>query len=254
MSFGALTYGVNMKISRINIIISAMLSALLCLSACKSNKTDDSGAKADVADTENPATDNVEKSQPEQANEKPAEALEKDAPQPNAPADSQAKSLPAYQYSGEDTIHKAVADYLTHEIAKNFDPSDVCIPSISIVGTDTSNSEDTLVWGDFWIFNYKLENDTLLTQSGGSYPGLMHLKKSDEGYTVTTMDVVADGADNLKSAKEIFADKYEDFHKINSNQDEREKIRLQFISDYVKANQLSITKVKDSGWDPVQLP
>ena len=60
--------------------------------------------------------------------------------------------------------------------------------------------------------------------------------------------------DKVKRLKEIFGDKYDDFHKINSNQEDREKIRLQFISDYVKANKLPITKIKDFGWDPVTLP
>ncbi len=175
-------------------------------------------------------------------------SLSKSTPNP------QAKSLPPYQYPGNDPIHKAIADYLTHEIAKNFDPSDVCIPSMTIIATDTTNPDDTLAWGDYWVFNYKLDQNTLLTESGGSHPGLIHLKKSDESYTVTSMDLVADGSDNLQSAKKIFGDKYDDFHKINSSQDEREKVRRQFISDYVKSNNLPITKVKDFGWDPVDLP
>ena len=221
------------------------LSALLCLASCKSSQTDAPEAKPDNAETQTP--------QSEQPTNKTAEAIVNTGVQ-NTQADSQIKSLPAYQYPREDAIHKAVADYLTREIAKNFEPSEVSIPSFSVVGTDASNPEDTLVWGDFWIFNYKLDNDILLTESGGSYPGLMHLKKSGDNYTVASMDIVADGADNLKSAKEIFADKYEAFHKINSNHDEREKVRLQFISDYVRANQLSIKSIKDSGWDPVELP
>ncbi|MBQ9817206.1 MAG: hypothetical protein IJM59_07070 [Proteobacteria bacterium] len=245
-----------MKFSRtkIIIIIAAALSMLLCFTSCKTNKTDAHETKSESVE-QPPDAEKVADTQPVQAAEKPAD----DAPAANqgarnAPEDSPANPLPAYQYPGDDPIPKAISDYLTHEIAKNYPPADVCIPSFSIVGTNASNPDDTLVWGDFWIFNYKLENDTLLIESGGSHPGLMHLKKTDDGYTVTKMDVVADGADNLKSAKEIFADKYDDFHKINSNQDEREKIRLQFISDYVKANKLSITKVKDSDWDPVLLP
>ena len=240
--------------TKIIIIIAAALSILLCFTSCKTNKTDAPETKSESVE-QKPDAENVPDTPPDRAAENAADdapAANPDAQ--NAPKDSQAKPLPAYQYPDDEPIPKAIADYLTHEIAMKYAPADVSIPTFSIVGTDASNPEDTLVWGDFWIFNYKLENDTFLTESGGSHPGLMHLKKSDDGYTITKMDVVADGADNLKSAKEIFADKYDDFHKINSNQDEREKIRLQFISDYVKANKLSITKVKDSGWDPVLLP
>ncbi|MBO4351290.1 MAG: hypothetical protein J6A01_10140 [Proteobacteria bacterium] len=251
-----------MKLSRINIIMIFViaLSMILCFSSCKANKADTPQDKVDSAEDQKLDTQNADDTQPEQANEKQAKEDpntkpgDQEAPSANAPADSLPKTLPAYQYLANDPIQKAVADYLTHEIAKNFAPADVSIPSISIVATDTSNPDDTLVWGDFWIFNYKLENDMLVTESGGSHPGLMHLKKADESYTVTKMDIVADGSDNLKSAKEIFGDKYDDFHKINSNQDEREKIRRQYISDYVKNNKLSITKIKDFGWDPVELP
>ena len=248
-----------MKPSRTNkfIMIAVAFVMMLCLSSCKANQSDAPEIKADSANTQKPDTADVDIPKPKQAGEQLAQdntIIEPDghqAPSVNAQADS---PLPAYQYPQNDPIHKAVSDYLTHDIAKNYAPSDVCIPSISIVGTDTSNPDDTLVWGDFWVFNYKLENDTLLTESGGSHPGLMHLKKSDDNYIVTKMDIVADGSDNLKSAKEIFGDKYEDFHKINANQDEREKVRLQFISDYVKFNKLAITKIKDSGWEPVDLP
>ena len=241
------------------IIIAAAISIMLCFTSCKANKTDST-------ETQPPAAANVNSAQTEQANSPQAksddnpgkDAADMNAPNPSAepiaPSDDPLKSLPAYQFPGDEPIPKTVADYLTREIAKNYDPSDVCIPSMTIVATDTSNPEDILVWGDFWVFNYKLENDTLLTESGGSHPGLMHLKKTDEIYTVTKMDQVADGADNLISAQKIFGEKYDDFHKINSNQDEREKVRRQFISDYVKMNKLPIKKVKDAGWDPVELP
>ena len=242
-----------MKFLRTPIIITVAFALMLGITSCKANKMDSPEAKTDSANIQKPDTASANDTQPNQTDEnQPIEDPnvnldDQKAPSANAPTDMQVKILPAYQYPGNDPIHKAVADYLTHEIAKNFAPSDVSIPSISIVGTDTSNPDDTLV-------NYKLEIDTLLTESGGSHPGMMHLKKSGEGYAVIKMDIVADGSDNQKSAKEIFGDKYEDFHKINSNQNEREKVRLQFISDYVKSNKLSVTKVKDFGGEPVDLP
>lgn len=234
-----------MNLSRINKIWVgvAACAMMLGLVSCK--------AKTDSAETQAPAAASANEAQSEQA------AVPEEKPAPEVVADAKelaANSLPAYQFAADDPLQKAIADYLIREIGKNYEPSDVCIPSMTIVATDATNPEDTRVWGDFWIFNYKLNGDTLETASGGSHPGLVHLNKSDEGFVVTKMDVVADGADNLKSAKEVFGDKYDDFHKINSNQEAREKVRLQFISDYVNANKLSITKVKDFGWDPVVLP
>lgn len=164
------------------------------------------------------------------------------------------QSLPAYQYPGDDPIHKAVTEYIVSEFGSHFPKSDICIPSMTIIHTDTSNPDDILVWGDFWVFTYKLDNDTLLNESGGSFPGLIHLKKSGENYTVTKMDVVADGADNLKSAKIIFGKHYDAFLKINSNDSEKTRVRMKMIYDYINSNKLPIAKIKDSGWNPVELP
>ena len=236
-----------MKLSQIRLILVCVTACamMLCMTSCKASKTE-------TADTTTPAVSSANQAEPEQA--KTSSEDDKVPAETAAVNDAAANGLPAYQFSGEDPIQKAIANYLIHEIGKNYEPSDVCIPSIAIVGTDSTNPDDIRVWGDFWIFNYKRNNDMLETASGGSYPGLIHLKKADDIYIVTKMDVVADGSDNLKSAKEIFGDKFDDFHKINSNREEREKIRLQFISDYVKANKLPITKTKDFGWDPVTLP
>ena len=147
-----------------------------------------------------------------------------------------------------------VDDYLVNEIGKNYAQGDVCIPYAYVVSTDESNPNDILVWGDFWVFNYELSGDTLKTVSGGSHPGLMHLKKTDNGYEVTSFDAVADGADNLPSAKKIFGDKYDAFWEINSNQEKREDLRLHYTADYVKKHNLSATMLQDYGWPAVVLP
>ena len=151
-------------------------------------------------------------------------------------------------------IIEVVDNYLVEEFGKQYAQADVCIPFSTVVATDETDVQDIKVWGDFWVFNYNIAGDTLKTASGGSHPGLIHLKKGDKGYEVTGFDQVGDGSRYDPTAKKIFGEHYEAFHKINSNQDEREKVRRQYISDYVKNNKLSITKVKDFGWDPVDLP
>ena len=54
--------------------------------------------------------------------------------------------------------------------------------------------------------------------------------------------------------EKIFGDQYEAFHEINSNQEKRESIRLQFIADYAKKNNLPVKMVQDYGWPAVELP
>ncbi len=148
----------------------------------------------------------------------------------------------------------AVADYLVNAIGKNYAEGELCIPSPFVISADYGDPEDVKVWGDFWVFNYNQSGDTLKTVSGGSHPGLMHLKKTDKGMEVTSFEVVEDGAGNLESAKKIFGDHYEAFHEVNSNQEKRESIRLQFIADYVKKNNLPVKMVQDYGWPAVELP
>ena len=161
--------------------------------------------------------------------------------------------LPAYKYPGDDKLMAAVYEYIAEECSKDYEKADVSIPVVNLVDTDDSDPEDIKVWGDFWINNYKLEGDTLMTQSGGSYPGCIHLKKSGDDYEVTEMEVVGDGSEYLPTARKIFGNRFDDLTKVMDDE-KRSEIRGQIIADYVKANDLKITKYQDFGWDPVDLP
>ena len=156
--------------------------------------------------------------------------------------------------SDAELCNAAVDNYLVNVIGKNYAEAKYCIPCPIIISTDDGNKDDVLVWGDFWVFNYDIAGDTLKCVSGGDHPGLMHLKKTDKGMEVTNFDVVEDGAGNLESAKKIFGDQYEAFQEINSNQEKRESIRLKFIADYAKKNNLPVKMVQDYGWPAVELP
>ena len=154
----------------------------------------------------------------------------------------------------EPTCFTAIDDYLVNEIGKNYAQSDVCIPYVYVVSMDETNSDDIRVWGDFWVFNYELSGDTLKTASGGSHPGLMHVRKTENGFEVTSFDAVADGADNLPTAKKIFGDKFGAFSELNSDQERREEKRMQITADYVKKHNLSAKLLQDFGWPAVELP
>ena len=108
--------------------------------------------------------------------------------------------------SEEELCNVAIENYLVNVIGKNYAEAEYCITSPFIVSTDNGNKYDVLVWGDFWVFNYDLSGDTLKTVSGGNHPGLMHLKRTDNGYEVTSFEEVEDGAGNLESSKRIFGD------------------------------------------------
>lgn len=148
----------------------------------------------------------------------------------------------------------AVANYLENVIGKQYAEGQYSISSPFVISTDNGDLQDVKVWGDFWVFNYNVSGDTLKTVSGGNHPGLMHLKKTENGYEVASFEAVEDGAGNMESAKRIFGDKFDSFWEINSLQEKREDIRLHSIADYVKAHNIPAKMVQDYGWPAVALP
>lgn len=138
--------------------------------------------------------------------------------------------------------------YLTDSIGSHYAEGEHCVPAYSIVAADESRSDDILVWGDFWVFHYNQVGDTLKCVSGGSHPGLMHIRRTDKGFAVTNFDCVEDGSGNIPSAKRIFGEKYEAFHAINSDADKREVVRHDMLAAYVSKHGLSATMYQDYGW------
>ena len=162
--------------------------------------------------------------------------------------------LPAYVYEGNDPYTEAVCDYLIGDVASLYSDADVFLPIPTIIAVDDSDKDDIKVWGDFWVFGYDLDEDTLLCVSGGNHPGLMHLSADGDSYTVASFDVVPDGSDFDAKAKEIFGSNYDAFVKAESDDKTREKVRSEIIKGYVNANDLAVTAYQDTGWDPVPLP
>ena len=154
----------------------------------------------------------------------------------------------------KDTTYLLAIDrYLTNEIGKKYAEAEYCVPFHSIVDVDESNKEDIQVWGDFWVFNYNQVGDTLKTISGGNHPGRIHVRQTDAGFEVIGFDQVADGADNLTSAKQIFGDNYDAFHAVQSDEQKREQLRAEVLADYVKAHNLTVTLYQDYGWPAKEL-
>ena len=158
-----------------------------------------------------------------------------------------------YGYSGTDPIEAEVYKYVAEELSKGFDKAEYSIPVVTIIDTDASDENDIRVWGDFSVNNYNVDGDTLKCVAGGNFPGCIHIAKDADGYKVTSMDQVKDGGEFESSAKEIFGDRYDEFMKVNSDNDSREALRAQIASVYTKAHDIPVTKYQDEGWDPVDL-
>ena len=153
-----------------------------------------------------------------------------------------------------DTYFKAIERFMTDSIGAFYSSGEFCIPCVQYVATDESNADDILVWGDYWVFNYNLDADTLKTVSGGSHPGLMHVKQTGDQFAVVGFDRVGDGSDYLPSAKRIFGDKFDKFQAIYSDADSREEHRAATIAQFVKKHNIPATFYQDFGWPAIELP
>ncbi len=153
----------------------------------------------------------------------------------------------------ETNYFSAIDRYLVDSIGSQYAKGEHCVPIHSIVRVDERNAEDILVWGDFWVFNYNQVGDTLKCVSGGSHPGLLHIRQTEKGFEVTAFDQVEDGSRYLPTAKKIFGDKFNAFKTINSDEKNRERLRAEVLATYAKKNGLAVTLYQDYGWPAKKL-
>lgn len=173
----------------------------------------------------------------------------------NANADKAAEDTVAVEANQSgDKLMDAINRYLTDSIGSQYSQGDMCIPIIAMTCSDGMKGDSIFMWGDFWVFNYKVVGDTLKTVSGGNHSGKMLLKSDENGeYQVVSFEQVEDGSGNLESAKRIFGEYYDAYHAANSDEQYREKARAITVADYVKAHNLPVKYYQDFGWPAVEL-
>ena len=152
-------------------------------------------------------------------------------------------------------VADAVARYLRETVAPNYGGEwEHCVPFVRIVATDASDPSDVRAWGEFRVFNYRLEDDTFHFVSGGNHPGLMHLRETDGALSVVSFDPILDGSEYTPSAKRIFGKQYKAWMALVADDESLEAARLRDLADYAALNDLPAKFAKDYGWDPVPLP
>jgi len=150
---------------------------------------------------------------------------------------------------GETTYFPAIDRYLVDSISSHYAEADIRVPLPTVVAVDESNSEDIKVWGEFWVMNFNQVGDTLKMVSGGSHAGLMHIRQTEKGYTVTGFEQVGDGSLFVKTAKKIFGDKYDAFVAVYSDHEKRNRHHEELLAEYVKRHHLTATMYQDNGQD-----
>ena len=157
--------------------------------------------------------------------------------------------------TGSDAFWLVMEQYLVDSIGVHYAKGEICIPSVTALIIDETNRDSLLVLGDFRVFNYNQVGDTLKWVSGGSHPGKMVFQKDEKGeYVVTLFDQVEDGARNNESAKRIFGDMYNYFDSVNRDEKSRERIRAEYIANYVKEHNLPVKYYQDFGWPAKEIP
>ena len=149
----------------------------------------------------------------------------------------------------ETTYFPAIHRYLVDSISSQYAEADIRVPLPTVVAVDESNGEDIKVWGEFWVMNFNQVGDTLKMISGGSHAGLMHIRQTEKGYTVTGFEQVGDGSLFAKTAKKIFGDKYDAFMAVYSDHEKRNRHHEELLSEYVRKHHLTATMYQDNGQD-----
>ena len=152
----------------------------------------------------------------------------------------------------EEALRQAISNYLVSEIGSKYSQGDLCIPVLMIVSAEEVSAEQAKVYGDFWVFNYNIVGDTLKTVSGGNHSGYMDIAKAGEELQVKHFEQTEDGASFEPSAKRIFANHYDIYQNMHS-QDIREAVRQEQLQQYIQRNALNVKYYQDYGWDAVEL-
>ncbi|MCR5570914.1 MAG: hypothetical protein K6F42_01550 [Bacteroidales bacterium] len=148
----------------------------------------------------------------------------------------------------EQAVRQAIADYLVAEIGPQYRQGELCVPVLMMV-----REEDDSVWGDFWVFWYNRDGETLKTVSGGNHAGRMTLHEENGTFRVTAFEQTVDGAGNDASARRIFGDSYDIYRNMHSNDAVREAVRREQLGEYVRSRGLAVRSYQDFGWDAVAL-
>ena len=145
-----------------------------------------------------------------------------------------------------------ISDYLVREIGSQYTQGDICIPVLMIVAQEDCETEIAWVWGDFWVFNYRIVGDTLKTVSGGNHAGKMLICAGEPLWDVCSFEQTEDGAGNDASAKRIFGSHYDIYCNMHSNADVREAVRKEQLDEYIRRHNIPVRYYQDYGWPAVE--
>lgn len=159
--------------------------------------------------------------------------------------------MPSFAYSGDNPAITAICDWYYEDAERHAERGDVWIPSFVIL-KEADRDGEHLVFGNFWSAGYRLEGDTMVQGGGGEMPACFHLKETEKGYEVVSVEQAKDGAYYTESIKEFtkgFPGLYLKFMTHHDN----DQAEIDFMRMYATDNGLDIRYIKHYGWDPIPL-
>ncbi|MBQ9010094.1 MAG: hypothetical protein IJ088_12315 [Clostridia bacterium] len=166
--------------------------------------------------------------------------------------------LPAFTYSGDDPIVAAVyADTAANGRNFLFEENMVSIPFPVIHKVEQKDDSHALVYGNFWVFNFKLTGDVLEDVSGGERPAILTLEKKGDTWSVTDVNE-AEGGESFAEDIVGFCNGDKDLEKAYFESSDFTsatfmEVFLKNLREYVTANNLPVKAWKEYGTDPVPL-
>lgn len=166
--------------------------------------------------------------------------------------------LPRFEYTGDDMAMKAIVEYF-REYDKQYHPprkGSTWIPAY-VIYEKIELEDESIIWGFFWAYTYKLNDDVFEVDGGHGIPACIHLKKTDNGYVVVEAELAGEGAEYTSSIKK-FTEGYPEVYDMIMSGDgadgEKEiECRRKFLQMYINDNNLDIKYYKDYGWEPVEI-
>ncbi len=142
-----------------------------------------------------------------------------------------------------DPFEQAIKDFIIKQNADSFEKGDVTIcfsidADIRHGEEDSGKVQTTTLFGDFWEYNYKLEDGILKFLNGGSFTAIVTAATEDDGetYTVTDSRIAADGEDSWDDIQDFCEEMGVSSDVYLENPDSAEQSQLEKLVCYANSH------------------
>nr|MBQ8253393.1 hypothetical protein [Lachnospiraceae bacterium]MBQ8253827.1 hypothetical protein [Lachnospiraceae bacterium] len=163
-------------------------------------------------------------------------------------------TLPEFTYTGDNPAIAAIWEYSKIEAMAGYGYGEQVVIPGYVIHKEVQKDDELLVFGNFYEYGYQLMGNVIECTSGGEKPACFRLRETPEGYEVVSVEVAGDGAEYDRKIRE-FTEGYPGVYELFFSGDPYacDNAKKEFVSMYVKDNNLDVKYVKDYGWDPVPL-